>query len=427
VVEAIRGAGQRGRRSRADPHGKGDGMADRSVAIVGGRVVPIEGEPVDSGTVLIEDGKITAVGAGLAVPDGASVIDATGSWVLPGFVEAHGHVGVHEEAEGWAGQDTNEMTDPVTAHVRALDAINPADLGFRDAVSGGVLAVNVNPGSGNPIGGQTVALKSWGRTVDEMLLREPSGLKSALGENPKRVYGEQKKTPSTRLGTAAVIRGAFVDASNYLRKIDEEQRKPEAERKGVDRDLKLEALGKVLRREIPWRQHCHRADDIATAIRIADEFGYDLVIDHGTEAHLLADILAARGTPVIIGPLFTSRSKVELRNRSLANPGKLARAGVTIAITTDHPVVPIHFLCHQASLAVKEGLDHDTALRALTINPARITGISERVGSIEPGKDADLAIWSGDPLDVLSRVQRALVNGAEIYSWQDGEASFADL
>jgi imidazolonepropionase-like amidohydrolase len=402
-------------------------MADRSVAIVGGRVVPIEGEPIEGGTVLIEDGKITAVGAGLAVPEGARVIGAAGSWVLPGFVEAHGHVGVHEEAEGWAGQDTNEMTDPVTAHVRALDAINPADLGFRDAVTGGVLAVNVNPGSGNPIGGQTVALKTWGRTVDEMLLRQPSGLKSALGENPKRVYGEQKKTPSTRLGTAAVIRGAFVDASNYLRKIDEDQRKPEAERKGVDRDLKLEALGKVLRREIPWRQHCHRADDIATAIRIADEFGYDLVIDHGTEAHLLADILAERGTPVIIGPLFTSRSKVELRNRSLANPGKLARAGVTIAITTDHPVVPIHFLCHQASLAVKEGLDHDTALRALTINPARITGISDRVGSIEPGKDADLVIWSGDPLDVLSRVQRALLNGSEIYTWQDGEASFAEV
>jgi imidazolonepropionase-like amidohydrolase len=402
-------------------------MADRSVAIVGGRVVPIEGEPIEGGTVLIEDGKITAVGAGLAVPEGARVIGAAGSWVLPGFVEAHGHVGVHEEAEGWAGQDTNEMTDPVTAQVRALDAINPADLGFRDAVSGGVLAVNVNPGSGNPIGGQTVALKSWGRTVDEMLLRQPSGLKSALGENPKRVYGERQKTPSTRLGTAAVIRSAFVDASNYLRKIDEEQRKPEAERKGVDRDLKLEALGMVLRREIPWRQHCHRADDIATAIRIADEFGYNLVIDHGTEAHLLADILADRGTPVIIGPLFTSRSKVELRNRSLANPGKLARAGVTIAITTDHPVVPIHFLCHQASLAVKEGLDHDTALRALTINPARITGIADRVGSIEPGKDADLVIWSGDPLDVLSRVQRALLNGTEIYTWQDGEATFAEV
>ncbi len=300
-------------------------MADRSVAIVGGRIVPITGEPVDGGTVLVQDGKVTAVGGDVAIPDGVRVIDAAGSWVLPGFIEAHGHVGVHEEAEGWAGSDTNEMTDPVTAQVRAIDAINPADLGFRDAIAGGVLAVNVNPGSGNPIGGQTVALKCWGRTVDEMVLREPSGLKSALGENPKRVYGERQKTPSTRLGTAAVIRGAFVDAANYLQRLDNEQRKPEDQRKPVDRDLKLEALGKVLRREIPWRQHCHRADDIGTAIRIAEEFGYDLVIDHGTEAHLLADIIAAKGIPVIIGPLLTSRSKVELRNRSLANPGLLAR------------------------------------------------------------------------------------------------------
>jgi imidazolonepropionase-like amidohydrolase len=402
-------------------------MSNSAVAITGGRVVPINGEPIDNGTVLVADGKITAVGADLKVPDGAQVIDAAGSWVLPGFVEAHGHVGVHEEAEGWAGSDTNEMTDPVTANVRALDAINPADLGFRDAVGGGVLAVNVNPGSGNPIGGQTCALKCWGRTVDEMLLRAPAGLKSALGENPKRVYGEQKKTPSTRLGVAAVIRGAFVEASNYQAKIDAEARKPEDERKPVDRDLKLEALAKVLRREIPWRQHCHRADDIATAMRIADEFGYDLVIDHGTEAHLVADLLAARNIPVIIGPLFTSRSKVELRNRSLANPGKLAAAGVTIAITTDHPVVPINFLVHQASLSVKYGLDRDTALRALTINPARIIGVDDRLGSLEPGKDADIVIWSGDPLDVLSRVQRAFMDGREIYTAVDGgEPVFAE-
>jgi len=284
----------------------------------------------------------------------------------------------------------------------------------------------VNPGSGNPVGGQTAALKCWGRTVDEMLLRAPSGMKSALGENPKRVYGDQHKTPSTRLGTAAVIRGALVEAANYLQRIDDEQRKPEGERKPVDRDLKLEALGRVLRREIPWRQHCHRADDIATAMRIAAEFGYDLVIDHGTEAHLLADIIAARGIPVIIGPLFTTRSKVELRNRSLANPGKLASAGVTIAITTDHPVVPINFLAHQAALSVKHGLDRDSALRALTINPARIAGIDGRLGSIEAGKDADVVIWSGDPLDVLSRVERALVDGAEIYSAAGGEAVFAD-
>jgi len=402
-------------------------MADGVVAIVGGRVVPIASADIPDGTVLIENGKIVAVGDSVAVPDGATVVDASGSWVLPGFIEAHGHVGASEEAEGWAGQDTNEMTEPVTAQVRAIDAINPADLGFRDAISGGVLAVNVNPGSGNPIGGQTVALKCWGRTVDQMTLRQPSGMKSALGENPKRVYGEQKKTPSTRLGTAAVIRGALVDAANYLRRIDAEAAKPEAERKPVDRDLKLEALGKVLRREIPWRQHCHRADDIATAIRIADEFGYDLVIDHGTEAHLLADILAARDVPVVIGPLLTSRSKVELRNRSLANPGRLAAAGVTIAITTDHPVVPINFLVHQAALAVKDGLDRDTALRALTINPARIAGIDDRLGSIEPGKDADLVLWSGDPLDVLSRAERALIDGSEVYSYSGGEAHFAQL
>jgi imidazolonepropionase-like amidohydrolase len=402
-------------------------MSNSAVAITGGRVVPISGEPIDNGTVLVADGKITAVGADVKVPEGTEVIDAAGSWVLPGFIEAHGHVGVHEEAEGWAGSDTNEMTDPVTANVRALDAINPADLGFRDAVGGGVLAVNVNPGSGNPIGGQTCAVKCWGRTVDEMLLRAPAGLKSALGENPKRVYGEQKKTPSTRLGVAAVIRGAFVEAANYQAKIDAEARKPAEERKPVDRDLKLEALAKVLRREIPWRQHCHRADDIATAMRIADEFGYDLVIDHGTEAHLVADLLAARNIPVIIGPLFTSRSKVELRNRSLANPGKLAEAGVTIAITTDHPVVPINFLVHQASLSVKYGLDRETALRALTINPARIIGVDERLGSLEPGKDADIVIWSGDPLDVLSRVQRAFQDGQEIYTAVDGaEPVFAD-
>jgi imidazolonepropionase-like amidohydrolase len=219
----------------------------------------------------------------------------------------------------------------------------------------------------------------------------------------------------------------LVAAANYLERIEAEERKEEAERKPVERDLKLEALGLVLRRQIPWRQHCHRADDIATAIRIADEFGYDLVIDHGTEAHLLADIIAARGIPVIIGPLLTSRSKVELRNRSLANPGRLANAGVTIAITTDHPVVPVNFLVHQAALAVKDGLDRETALRALTINPARIAGVDHKLGSIEPGKDADLVIWSGDPLDVLSRAVRVFVDGAEIYSYADGEAQFAEL
>jgi imidazolonepropionase-like amidohydrolase len=226
------------------------------------------------------------------------------------------------------------------------------------------------------------------------------------------VYGERKQTPQTRLGTAAVIRDAFTQARNYMAKWES----PESG-KQPDRDLKMEALAKVLRREIPWRQHSHRADDIATAMRIADEFGYELVIDHGTEAHLLADLIAAAGIPVIIGPLFTSRVKVELRNRAMASPGRLAAAGVTIAITTDHPVVPINFLIHQVTLAVKEGLDPQTALRAITINPARIAGVADRLGSIEPGKDADLCIWSGDPLDVMSRVELAYIGGSEVYRY----------
>jgi imidazolonepropionase-like amidohydrolase len=389
-----------------------------SIAIKGARVIPVVGDPIYGGTVLLDSGKIVAVGGpDTAVPDGADVIDGTGKWLLPGLIDAHAHVGLAEEAEGWAGRDVNEMTKPVTASVRALDAINPADQGFRDAIGGGVLAVNVNPGSGNPIGGQTAAIKCWGRIVDQMVLREPAGLKSALGENPKRTYGERHEMPSTRLGTAAVIREAFVQAANYLARLAAAEDQPPPDRKPVDRDLGLEALGRVLRREIPWRQHCHRADDIATAIRLSREFGYQLVIDHGTEAHLVADLIAEQSIPVIIGPLFTSRSKVELRNRSLANPGRLAAAGITIAITTDHPVVPIHFLIHQVSLAVKEGLDRETALQAVTINPARILGVADRIGSLEPGKDADLVIWSGDPLDVTSRAERAYQDGREIYTY----------
>ncbi|HWG01831.1 MAG TPA: amidohydrolase [Trebonia sp.] len=383
-----------------------------SIAITGGHVVPVEGDPIDNGTVLLVDGKIAAVeGPGFKPPPGSDVVDAAGKWVLPGFIDAHVHLGAYEEAGGWAGTDTNELTGPVQAHVRVVDAINPADIGFRDAIAGGVLNVNVNPGSGNPIGGQTAAIRCWGRTVDDMVLRSPAGLKSALGENPKRVYGERKETPATRLGTAAVIRSALVQAGNYLENLSSERAEP------TPRDLKLEALGRVLQGEIPWRQHCHRADDIATAIRIAEEFGYRLVIDHGTEAHLLADRIAAAGIPVVIGPLFTSRSKAELRNRSLANPGRLAAAGVEISLTTDHPVVPIHFLIHQATLSVKEGLDPVTALRAVTINPARVIGVDDRLGSLTVGKDADVVLWSGDPLDVMSRAEVAYQQGREIYHY----------
>jgi len=388
-----------------------------STAVTGGYVVPVDGEPVEGGTVLIDNGVIVAVGAeaDVDIPDDAEIVDASGTWVLPGFVEAHGHVGVAEEGDGWAGLDVNEMTDPNGARLRALDGINPDDQGFRDALAGGVTTVVVKPGSGNPIGGQTVAVKSWGRTVEDMLVREPVSVKSALGENPKRVYGEQKKLPSTRLGVAAVIRDAFTKAQDYR----EAREWAIREGKPFERDNTQEIMVRVLEGELPWCQHSHRADDIATAIRLSEEFGYRLILNHGTEGHLLADTLADKDIPVIMGPLIIGRSKVEVRRRSMRNPGVLARAGVRIALTTDHPVVPIDYLVHQATFAVKEGLDSDTALRSITVNPAEIMGLGDRVGALRPGLDADVVLWSGDPLDVMSRAVRVFVNGRDVYRFDE--------
>ncbi|WP_134772701.1 amidohydrolase [Ornithinimicrobium flavum] len=383
------------------------------LALVGARVLPIDTAPVEDGTVLLRDGRIEAVGprGEVEVPAEAEVVDVSGGWLLPGLVDAHVHLGVWEEGEGWAGQDTNEMTDPVMAAARAIDGINPREQGFDDALMGGITTVNVNPGSGNPIGGQAVALKTYGRVVDEMVLRNPSGVKAALGENPKRVYGDQKKTPSTRLGVALVLRRAFAAARSYQAKVAAADGKP------VDTDLVSEILVKVLEGEIPWRQHCHRADDIATALRLADEFGYRLVLDHGTESYLMADLLAERQVPVLYGPMIVSRSKVEVRDRSLRAPGILDRAGVEVSLITDHPVVPIEYLITQVALAVREGMDRDAALRAVTINPARVLGVEDRVGSLAPGKDADVVLWSGDPLDLQSRVLRTWIDGTEVYTY----------
>ncbi|WP_456825897.1 amidohydrolase [Cellulomonas sp. P5_E12] len=389
------------------------------VAVVGGYVVPVVSEPIDGGTVLVVDGRITAVGADVEVPDGARIIDATDRWVLPGFVESHGHVGLHEEGEGAAGNDTNEMTTPNAAAVRAIDAINIDDEGFRDALSGGITSIVVKPGSGNPIGGQSVAIKAWGgRTVDEQVISASVSVKSALGENPKRVYGERKQTPATRLGTALVIREAFTRAQHYA------AARAAAATKGepFKADLALETLARVLDGELAWDQHTHRHDDIATALRLADEFGYRLVINHGTEAHKIADVLAERDIPVIFGPMFTTRSKVELRDRAIANLATLAAAGVRVAITTDHPVVPINFLVHQATLAVKEGLPRQTALEALTVNPATFLRLHERVGALAPGLDGDVVVWSGDPLDVASRAEHVLIDGRTVYTWDDEAA-----
>lgn len=397
----------------------------RIIAVVNGRIVPVSAPVIEGGTVVIEDGVITAVGdAGTAVPDGAEIVDAAGRWVLPGFVEAHGHLGVHEDGEGWSGNDTNEMTDPNGARFRALDGIDIEEVGFRDALRGGVTSVVVKPGSGNPIGGRTVAIKTWGgRTVDEQVIAENVSVKSALGENPKRVYGDKKQTPSTRLGVASVLRDAFVAAQNYVAKRDAAAAKGEP----FERDLGKETLAQVLDGTLLWDQHSHRHDDIVTAIRLAEEFGYRLVVNHGTEGHKIADVLAEKDIPVIFGPMLTSRSKVELRDRAIGALALIAEAGVTVAITTDHPVVPIDQIRLQAILAVREGLPADIALEALTTNPASILRLDDRVGALEVGRDGDVVLWSGDPLAVESRVEHVLIGGTTVLeTLEDGDVRIVD-
>lgn len=403
---------------------------ETSAIITGGTVVPVAGSDgsrageIPGGSVAFEAGTITWVGAGTpgAEVGDPRVFDATGCYVTPGLIEAHAHMGVFEDGEGWAGEDTNEMTDPNGAGLRALDAINPRDLGLKDALRGGVTSAVVKPGSGNPIGGRTAAIKTWGRIVDEMLIKDDVSVKSALGENPKRVYGEKKVTPSNRMGVAYILREAFTAAQDYKAK------KAHALANGepFERDLGKETLVQVLDGQLVWDQHCHRADDIATAVRLSKEFGYRLVVNHGTEGHLIADYLAEHQIDCIVGPLMTSRSKVELRNRTLATPAALAEAGVKVALTTDHPVVPINFLILEAALCVKEGLDPVVALEALTINPATMLGLDDRVGSLTAGKDADIVVWSGHPLDLDSRVLKVFVGGRLVYTHQDSNPDIAD-
>ena len=396
------------------------------IVVKGGYLLPMtqddqgKEQSWEHGTLIVgDDGKITSVGADSAAktPEGAQVIDATGRYVTPGFIDAHTHVGIGEMSVGREGSDTNEGTDPVTPHVRAIDATYPGDTAFADALAAGITAVNVMPGSGNVIGGLAVLLKTYGSRIDDMVVRHPTGLKAAMGENPKRNYGDQKKMPSTRLGVAGLMRENLVKASNYLQKREAADLAKDPT-KPFERDLKLEAIGMVLRKEIPIRWHAHRTDDILTAFRIRDEFGFDMVLDHATEAHFIADELVKRDIPAVVGPNLTAKYKVELKNRTLAMPGILTRAGVKVALTTDHWVVPVQYLPMALMMAVKEGLDRTQALKLVTVNPAEIMGVGDRIGSLKPGNDADFVIWSGDPLDIYSRPQQVYVNGAKVYEYQ---------
>ncbi len=368
----------------------------------------------ENGYILVENDKIRAVGPMSECPEDTEKIDANVRYVLPGLVDAHTHIGILEDSVGFEGDDANETTDPVTPHLRAIDGIYHTDRSFEEARQWGVTTVISGPGSGNVICGQFAALKTYGRSVDEMIIKEPCALKVAFGENPKSVYHEKNHAPSTRMATAAIFREQLFKAREYMEawedylKDKEENDKPEF-------DMRLEAIIPALKRELIVKVHAHRADDILTAIRIAKEFNLDITIDHCTEGYLITDILKENKVKVILGPMLTDRSKIELRNQCIGAPGILAKAGIPVAIMTDHPCVPIQHLLLCAAVAVREGMDEEDALRAITINAAKTARIENRVGSLEAGKDADIVIFSGHPFDFRTKVDITIIGGKAVY------------
>ena len=384
--------------------------------IINGKIFTMTGKPVDCGYIRTEGKVITEVGTMSSLDKrqkGEEVLDVDGAWVLPGLIEAHAHIGISEEKWGAIGDDCNELTNPVTPALRAIDAVNAMDPAFHDAIKAGITSVMTGPGSSNVVGGQFVFMKTQGRCVDNMAILNPAAMKAALGENPKTTYGEQGNCPATRMGEAALLRRTLLEAVQYQK---------DKERGRLDReDFEKEPWMPVLQRVIPMKVHAHRADDILTAIRIAKEFNIDITIDHGTEAHLIVDEVKASGFPVIVGTDLTSRSKLEVQNMSFKTNKILAEAGVLIAVTTDHPVALIQYLPLCAGLAVKEGLPMEEGLKAITINPAKICRVEQRVGSLEAGKDADIAIFTGNPMEVFTKTLYTIIDGEIIYNGMKDE------
>ena len=363
--------------------------------IKNGYVKTMAGEDIQNGCVLIgDDGKIAEVGANIAAPENCTVVDAEGRLVTPGCVDAHCHIGLDNEAVGWEGRDYNEIVDPITPQMRAIDSIYPQDEAFENAVKNGVTSACTGPGSANVVGGTFTAIKLSGNRVDKMIIKEAIAMKCAFGENPKRCYGQgMKKSPMTRMGSAALLRELLFKTKRYLSDKEEGKNPPF--------DMKLEAMIPVIKGELPLKAHAHRADDIFTAIRIAKEFGVKLTLDHCTDGSIIASELAEEGYPAFVGPTLGGKSKVELCNKSFTTPKELFDAGVDISIITDAPVIPLQYLPMCAGLAVNAGLPEEEAWKAITINPATQTGIGDRVGSLEVGKDGDVVIWTADPITVV--------------------------
>ena len=347
------------------------------------------------------------------ITEDLEVIDAEGRLVFPGFIDAHTHLGLWEDGMGFEGADGNEETDPITPQLNVIDGINPMDRTFKEAYQGGVTSVCTTPGSANVMGGQAIAIKTFGKRIDKMVIKNPVASKIAFGENPKSCYGHEDNTPQTRMAIAALLRENLRKAEEYLDDLESSE-----EEDGGDKpeyDIKLEALIPVLKKEIPLKAHAHRADDMFTAIRIAQEFDLKLTLDHCTEGHLIVDELLEENYPLIVGPSLSERSKIELRNLTFETAGILSNAGKDICLMTDHPVIPLQYLPICAGLAVKYGMKQEKALEAITINPAKVLGIDDRVGCIEVGKDADIVIWDGNPLEIQSNVLYTIIDGKIVY------------
>lgn len=377
-----------------------------------GKIYTITEGILEKSSILIENGKIKEIGENISVPEGTEIFDAEGKIVMPGFVEAHSHLGLKEDSLGFEGTDHNETSDPVTPHLRAIDAVNPMDRNFEEARGAGVTCAAVGPGSANVIGGQFAAIKTCGNRIDDMIVKAPIGMKCAFGENPKRVYSNKGKTPMTRMGTAGVLRESLFKAKEYNEKLELAK---EDSSKAPKFDIKMEALLPVIRGEIPLKAHAHRADDIFTAIRIAKEFGLKLTLDHCTDGSLIVEHIVNEKYDAIVGPSFNSRSKVELKNKGFHSAAALSNAGKKIAITTDSPVIPLQYLPLCAALAAKAGMDKDEAVKAITIYPAEILGIDDRVGSLEVGKDGDVVIWDSHPFDIFANVECTIIEGRIVY------------
>ena len=380
--------------------------------IINGKILTMEEKPIDNGFVRIKKNLIEETGemSALKKTKNEKTLDVHGAWVMPGLIESHAHIGITEEKWGVIGDDSNEQTNPSTATLRAIDGINPMDPAFHDAIEAGITSVMAGPGSANVIGGQFVFMKTQGRCIDNMIVKFPAALKVAFGENPKTTYGDQNVYPSTRMGIAAMLRNTLHQAVQY--KKDKESGKITAE------DFEMEPWIPVLNKEIPLKAHAHRADDILTAIRIAREFDVDITIDHGTESHLVVDEIKKSGFPVIAGTDLTSRSKLEVQYMDFKTSGILQKAGILFSITTDHPVALIQYLPLCAGLAVKNGLSMEAGLKALTIYPAQICRVDDKVGSLKKGKDADIAIFSGNPMEIFTKTLYTIIDGEIVYDSQ---------